>query len=209
MTLLFYPQPHLFRNSVDHGLQMCSRYHREDPGVHHSQVLRAIHSKMRIHYSTLLQWKHSASTAWMKFGPYTSVDYPVECSLIIVDRRNELCSLQWQHGRCRKNLSIEEQCLNENLSVDWVRQPSRIDVGRFERVGGANVALASREGMHNCEGQTPSVVVDDLIGSHIRFGQSTDQGLFLEGVACDKRRIKPCCEKLGWILVVRSAEDAR
>ncbi len=93
MKLCLYPQTNLFRNSVDYGLQMCSRYHREDSGVHNSQVLCTVHSKMGIHYSTLLKWKHSASAAWMKLGPYTSVDYPVECVLIVVDGRNKLCSL--------------------------------------------------------------------------------------------------------------------
>lgn len=63
--------------------------------------------------------------------------------------------------------------------------------------------------MHNSDGQTPSIIVNDFIGSHIRFGQSTDQRLFLEGVARDKRGIKTCWKEVGGILVVRSTEDAR
>lgn len=55
LVLLVVPT-YLFCNSIDNGLKMRSRYHREDARVNHSQILGSIHTKVRVYHATLLKW---------------------------------------------------------------------------------------------------------------------------------------------------------
>lgn len=63
--------------------------------------------------------------------------------------------------------------------------------------------------MHDCNGQTTCVVVDDLIRGHCGFSKSANQRLLLQGIASYDRWIETTGEVFSRVLVVCSGKDAR
>jgi hypothetical protein len=81
---------HLLSNPVYHGLEVTCWNQRHDRRINYSEILSAVHHKLRIDNTPRVERQHRAGAAWMKFGLYSGFDDFQNLRLCSVRPRGEL-----------------------------------------------------------------------------------------------------------------------
>jgi len=155
ITILNHQLRGLLRNPIHRRLDMPRDQHGHHTGIHHPQVLRAIHHQRRTDDPPLVLRQHRARADGMEDGQ-GSVEHKVAPLRIVVPGVRDgshtgfvLGRPDGGHGGGVGNLASVLDSFDGGLNIVLVGEVVGVDCRRDGEVGGLDVHAAAAEGVHD------------------------------------------------------------